>query len=445
MSGPKVVRIVTREEVVANCQAHLARLDSALARWTKDGLRTDTVSVTEIEAAQARRDKIAALLQTDRFLELQKAAPGEIAFLKADRQNRLEKAALAEARARSAVRRQQDAAASLIKALRRQAIEAPASVEQALTAAADGRGDVAAALSAGFALLSRPAEGGQALRELALRLKDDFSQRTLADWMAAQPPAADEAALARIEGRLAELATYSGEDHVAVFQERFRRLRDGHENARRALLMDSLALDLGQALVQARHLADLQVQLDEALAELAILDAQAAAEIAGRASATSRDSAASQLAHVTQTIDRIKDLQAAEARRSAVLEGLAALGYEVGEGLTTAWVRDGRVVLRRPAQPGYGVEVAGGASAERLQMRVVAFGDEAIDAARDRDAETLWCGDVASLQSRFAAAGAALTIEKAFPVGAVPVKRCVQPENRNAAREGPVRQTRTLK
>jgi hypothetical protein len=42
---------------------------------------------------------------------------------------------------------------------------------------------------------------------------------------------------------------------------------------------------------------------------------------------------------------------AAEERRRAVLEGLSALGYEVSEGMATAWVEGGRVVLRKARQP----------------------------------------------------------------------------------------------
>ena len=444
MSGPKVVRIVTREEVIANCQGYLARLDAVLARWARDGCRTDTVTDAEVEAARNRRDQIAALLGEDRFLELQKAAPQEIAFLKGDLQNRMERAAAAQARARTIERRQEEAAASLLKALSRQGGDPPAPVVQALSDAAKGKGDVAAALRMGFAQLGAPAKDGQALRDLARRLKGDGPQRSLADWLAAQPPSADELALSRIETRLGEMATLGDEPGVAEFQDRLQRIKDGEDEARRPLLMDSLGLDLAHALARARSLADLQSQLDEAFAELATLNAEAAAELKGTAQASSVEGATSQLARLLQAIEQHKALNAAAARRSAVLEGLASLGYEVGEELSTAWVRDGRVVLRRPAQPGYGVEVGGGAGAERVQMRVVAFGDGAIDPVRDRDAETLWCGDVTSLQARFAAAGTALTIEKALAIGAVPVKRCVEPEDRNAAREGPARQSQTL-
>ena len=39
MSGPKVVRIVTREEAIATCERDLQRLDKALARWENQASR----------------------------------------------------------------------------------------------------------------------------------------------------------------------------------------------------------------------------------------------------------------------------------------------------------------------------------------------------------------------------------------------------------------------
>jgi hypothetical protein len=48
----------------------------------------------------------------------------------------------------------------------------------------------------------------------------------------------------------------------------------------------------------------------------------------------------------------------------AVLGGLAGLGYEVSEGMATAWVKDGRVVLQKAASPGYRIELSGGSRAE---------------------------------------------------------------------------------
>ena len=48
---------------------------------------------------------------------------------------------------------------------------------------------------------------------------------------------------------------------------------------------------------------------------------------------------------------------AAAARRRAVLQALSSLGYEVTEGMATAWVEDGAIVLRKAANRDYGVEL----------------------------------------------------------------------------------------
>jgi hypothetical protein len=115
---------------------------------------------------------------------------------------------------------------------------------------------------------------------------------------------------------------------------------------------------------------------------------------------------------------------AAEERRRAVLEGLASLGYEVSEGMATAWVSGGRVVIRKAASPGYGVELSGGSQSDLLQVRTVRIGDpaETSDMSRDRDMETIWCGEFERLQSLVAKSGGNLSIESARPVGQFPLK-----------------------
>src|SRR5262249_8978630 len=124
---------------------------------------------------------------------------------------------------------------------------------------------------------------------------------------------------------------------------------------------------------------------------------------------------------------------AAAARRRAVLQGLASLGYEVNEGMATAWVQGGRVVLRKATNPDYGVELTGGTRSDRLQVRAVGFGTPQMvrNAARDRDIETAWCGDFGKLQALLAGGGGRLEIETASPPGAVPIKVVSDPTARD--------------
>ena len=59
----------------------------------------------------------------------------------------------------------------------------------------------------------------------------------------------------------------------------------------------------------------------------------------------------------------------ADARRRAVLGGLAKLGYEVRESMSTAWAQEGRLVVRKPNTTDYGVELGGPSDVSRLQVR----------------------------------------------------------------------------
>lgn len=446
MSGPKVVRIVTREEILALCEGQLARVEGALREWLLIGRRNDCVSDAEVAEAEGRVARLHGLLQTDRFMDLQKQAPQEIAFLHGDMQNRLTKVADDAAKSRSALRRQSEAAAALLAALRKKGAAVDSQLQAALSRAADGHTDPQA-LSRGFALLGAEASSdGDARRTLAQSLKDGAKTPTLAEWMTAQPIAPSNPVLQRFEGRLAELSVLAGPEGTAAFEARLAVALSPGAAARRSLLLDSLDLDLTAALITKRQNESQARDLRLTLAELALINPTASNTIAERAARADAD-VTRLLAGAQAALAKARDALAAEARRAAVLQALAGLGYEVGESLATAWVDQGRVVLRRAAQPDYGVEISGDPAGARLQMRVVAFGEEAgADTSRDQDAETQWCGDVATLQSTLAVSGGGFVIERALPVGATPVKRAAAPAGSlsRTAREGPVQQTRSL-
>lgn len=438
MSGPKVVRIVTREEIIAICQGHLARLDAALADWTRTCRRGDLISDTDIAEAERRRDRIGGLLAQNRFLDLQKAAPLEIESLRADKQARLGKAAEAAAAARSVERRTAEAATALLAALRRANRDVPADLATALKCTADGAPPAEGALARGFALLSADAEAGQArTREIAQQLKDKDEDRSFAGWLKANGPEPDPAQV-RLERGVAELTQLVGEAAAAVLARRLDTLDTDATQAGSALRRDALSLDLATALEAARARAAAAEAFRLSHAELAMADPAAAGRVAEPAADADPSVWALATKEVEQVIGEARAATAAAARRTAVLEGLAKLGYAVSAEMSTAWAQDGRVVARQPDRPGYGVEIVGRDVSDRLQMRVVSFGEGPVDGVRDRDAETAWCGDVAQLEAALAGLGGSLVIERATPIGTGPVKRVASSASFDTqAREGP--------
>jgi len=428
MSGPKVVRIVTREEVIAICRGHLARLDAALDQWRRVGRRNETLSEAEIASAESRRDALRRLLAQERFLDLQKAVPEEIAYLAVDQEARLAKAAAIAAQARTAQRRTQAVASTVLAALDQAGVSVPADLRRHLKETIAGRVDGGAAITRAFAILSStnsPAVTAHQ-RRIADSLKGDDDRQSFSQWLGSQPAGEQDHTLVRLEQQLAQLTVTLGDTAVSAFEDRLRQVWSAPPS-RRTLLLDSLEIELAQAVARTRERTSLQDRLRMLAAELdqAATEASrgAAESVHARLDGPSEDLVKLE-AEATAVLTRVRDQLAAKARRKAVLQGLAGLGYQVSEGMETAWVKDGRVVLRKPLQAGYGLEVGGGVGSPRMQMRTVAFRSAGTpaDTARDQDAETIWCGELATLEAQLAAVGGGLVIERRLPVGATPVK-----------------------
>jgi hypothetical protein len=261
-------------------------------------------------------------------------------------------------------------------------------------------------------------------RALADRLGAGESRFTLEEWISQQTGTNDDQALLKVDKLLGELAGLG--INPSPFSARIAAL-EAEPRARQALVADSLLLDLTSAIKTGRERARLERDLADRHAELSEMKSVEAAALRveiERAIAKSGANDQELVKRADFLIEAEVRSMAAEERRRAVLEGLASLGYEVSEGMMTAWVSDGRIVVRKPANPGYGVELSGGSQADVMQVRAVGIGNpaEARDAGRDRDMETIWCGEFERLQSLVAKAGGNVSIESARPVGQYPLK-----------------------
>ena len=438
MSGPKVFHVVTREELIARCELHLRRLDAAIAEWAKVCERNGAADAQAIEAIAARRDALRMMLNENRFAELQKQLPAEISFLRSDAESRIERAAAAAARTLENRRRNARAGRMLLDALERSGRAIPKDLRTDLEAPETTERAIARA----FALLAPPDGGGTATerqRELASRLGQDEKRITLTEWLAHQPQPTERESNLRIDHHLAELSALGVDP--SPFGARAAAI-SGEPSARQGLLTNSLLVELAQAVRKGRERLALLAQLRERAAELAAQDSTGARSLQRRIESViavdELSSAPALIAEADALVEEELRALAADARRRAVLQGLATLGYEVNEGMATAWVQGGQVVLRKAANPDYGVELAGGTKSHRLQVRAVVFGSAqaARNASRDRDMETVWCAEFERLRSLVSGTGGAIEIEHALPVGATPLKIVDDPNGREEIAEG---------
>ncbi|ULJ81874.1 hypothetical protein MF410_31090 (plasmid) [Rhizobium sp. C104] len=410
MSGPKVVRVITREEIIAICQGHIAALVAAFEQWQRVGKRNEIVDAEDIRLAQSRISAMGDLLAMDKFAELQKQAPLEIAFLKADMETRIERAAEKTARDRNEGKRRLRAANSLAMALSEKGFAVPPALSNPGSCSQD---ELQAAVTQGFALLapsSLPSEITDRQRELAAKLGEGEAHPTLADWLATQHPSAvEDPRLADLERRYEELRALDPE-RASKLSDRVEKV-SSDRSSRRSLLIDSLALDIAAERRTATDEADALVKLRAMEAQLKNIQTPASASQLAKINNLLNGSStvaelSNMIATATATLQTIIQERAEQDRRSAILAGLSELGYEVIEGMQTAWVENGRVVLKSNKRPGYGVEIGGNPNSG-IQLRTVGFAASADprDAIADISAETEFCGDFSVLQAKLAASG----------------------------------------
>jgi hypothetical protein len=440
MSGPKVVRIVTREEVEAICRRHLANIDDAVVELRRCAKRHDTLTDALITHLDARVQQLRHLFEKGKWIELQKQAPATVAFLKAETQRIQAEAIAAAEAARSRRRRVVDAAATIIAAMEASGLPPSPALRtigaRAILADEAELRAMEGVLNENYAALSshrtEPAASHEQL-ELARRLWGDDRVQSFPEWLAAQAPAVPGTDH-RLDALMAEIETFDGADIVKPFRDRAAAIAVESSPQRRSLLTDSLILDLSERSKRRRAAQAMMEKLREvhaALRSLSMPETQAMeTEIASVLQSAKLEGADALLARAQPVVDGAMAKLASDARRRAVLGGLAKLGYEVRESMSTAWAQDGRLVVRKPNATDYGIEIGGPPDISRLQVRVVGSERPSAprDARRDCDMETTWCSEFGQLQRLLAESGGKMIIERAVEPGLQPVKIVAFPE-----------------
>ena len=121
------------------------------------------------------------------------------------------------------------------------------------------------------------------------------------------------------------------------------------------------------------------------------------------------------------------------------MRALAAAGYEVREGMAVAWAEKGRLVLRKPNESSYGIEVSAPPNGNAVQTRVVAIANLPRDPQRDFEVEETWCDDFEKARSALNDSGFVASLIQAQPSGTVPLKTVADfPLNSDEHREKPL-------
>lgn len=428
MSGPKVVKIVTLEEVTATCKGYIARLDQAIKQWQKSMDKLDETDEKFYTATIKKRNAFDTMIEENRFLEIQKLIPMEIASLHDDIANRRRlkisvktKQAIEDKQAKQNIK-------ALITLLNNKHVILSDELDNSLKQAINGKyqGNINQLLHQAFSLLKpeQTTSLSQKQQKLLDHMDVDKTQLTFAMWLQQQKiESYKDPYIQKITNYLAELEL----DQKTIHDEFALRLADIEKESlpgRKKMLLDSFVLDLAQATKEAKERISLQQQLELLIAELQQKTTEPLAFDLNEINTANITQLKELLNIYEQKLIEITQQATATYRQQAILQGLAGLGYEVQQGMQTQWVKEGRLVLRNPITPGYGIELAGKAEIPRMQVRVVKWNNED-NQQRDKDVETLWCGDFTKLQQWLAKQGSDLVIEKALPVGTTALKTVI--------------------
>ena len=419
MSGPKVVRVVTREELIAAGTALLVRLDAAVQQWQRDC--GDSVKPADVQVTKSRRDALAAMLAADRFAEFGQATVKQIDFLQADAEQRRERAAQARAQERIRNANGQQLAKTLLQA----GSNLTSQVRTELEKASEGQLSVAemdATLSrarqALFPVASQDITPEQ--KALAQRLTVQETETTFETWKA--KAAKPDARLHSVFTHLAELDTLGFASESGELEGQLRSVQSMDDDANRNMRLDTLVLAVRKAKDRAVAKVKLFNQVELLTAELsaAASDSETLSKLRSVSLATSTEQLQAIVTLSRTELAKLQEAASAVARRKAVLDGLQKLGYQVREGLSTMATDSDRLIARSPVNGDYGVELVTGAN-QKVQVRSIAF-DAARDSSQDVAEERRWCEDFGKLQAALQAGGCEVAVEKALGVGATPLR-----------------------
>ena len=274
---------------------------------------------------------------------------------------------------------------------------------------------------------------------------------TLAEFLAKQAPAtapkspapAADTYAEKADHLLAELSLLQDHASWSSLRNRASAIDRAADPAARRTQYEALLLDCSVLLKQTRAHSEWRARLEALLDRTSAVSAPAITLFREqlqnilRAGAVTDTSALEQeLAVAVATENKRRQ---AEERRQAVLDSLAAIGYEIdGAPLETAVVRAGKVMIRKPGSEEYAVEMVVNPDLSLLQTALVRFADTADlseqQRLRDIEHEESWCGDHARLREELARRGFDAAFKLKLPSGQHPVRVVVREAGEQARR-----------
>lgn len=429
MSGPKVVRVITREELLARALDQISLLEAAVERYSALGRRHDVNLSGEISSHRRAIAELKELTQTNTWDMVARRSADALRTVEHERKTLESNIIAAATKVRTVRRRLREAAQAIQREARALNVTVPGELQDVIANAEKATADQlkrmnAIIATASRALVQQTVKSKSLDAGLAKRLAAGLSQENYTDWLTNNAISVESQKSVRLDKILAELELreFVMTKHISAAIHRIQAADDD----KRDVLIDSLTIELNGLLKAHQERNDDAARIK---AQIALLEREGSREAQELIQIARAFFASARMADVRDWERRTEEfLKTSRAKanvlhqRKALLSGLTALGYEVREGMATALVEKGRLVVKKPAEAEYGVEIVSGGATGRLQVRMVSF-QSTSNPTRDKDIEVIWCGEFSQLQASLGRAGHALNIDDALAPGVAPMKR----------------------
>ncbi len=253
MSGPKVVRVITKQETMAICRGRIHALRDELNEWRKFAARHDALSRDEEKEIEDRFCSITQLFELEQFKAVQNQCTTEIAFLKQDT-HRIREQAIAEAEKKRSLRRSlQYSAETLIRTFEASGRLIPNELKKIATSATtapenelSSMGSMLNQILTEYTLSIHDNNSMTPLqKELAKHLTEEEKLQTLAEWKIDHDKNCNSKDTdRRLDKLLAEIEVLESKEVSQHFLGRIAIITQDFDLNRRSLLIDSMVLDL---------------------------------------------------------------------------------------------------------------------------------------------------------------------------------------------------------
>lgn len=425
MSGPKVVRIVTPEERQMIKTRWLTRLQYAIENLKEYAHKNDLLNkdlIGGLDKTLAYYESISA----EDYEKIEIEIPNQIKYLEKEKTKLVKNVTKQKTSTWNHYRQLKGTYVELQKLMKEQSISFEA-IEEPKLVTKESIAQFSKQVDGMYDLLKEALQLQESLtaeqKEIQNRLSAGDSLLMVEEWSKNIPK--DLNRKQKFEQTLRELYVADvSQDKIQDFLQRVDELN--HNDTNYDLQLDSLIIEAATFHKDQIELRTSKKHLNAALQQLKGLN-QELSVIKKWESLLTKDNT-KEIQEATQKSEKLYEQLSEtiiiETRRAAIKKALTKAGYEVNDSMETAWVENGRLIVKKAENSLYGVEFMSPKNLSRIQARVVADEDRSKERSQslDKHQEEIWCDDFSEIRKILESEDLSIRIEKAHAIGTIPVK-----------------------